>query len=118
MAGYGIVSGVALKETASARVFGKLVQEILHVNGKGVDESYVNGAALGSQSIAIPHVNLGAGDFRKLGAGVNGGQFNANSSVISESDYFYVPLLYVYNRIKGRIYFLENFIKDKEKTPA
>ena len=98
MPGYGIVSGVALKETASARVFEKLVQDILHVNGKGVDESYINGSALGSQSIAIPHVKLGAGDFRKLGASVNGGQFNANSTVISDADYFYVPLLYVYDR--------------------
>lgn len=98
MPAYGIVSGVALKETASARVFGKLVQDILHVNGKGVDESYVNGSALGSQSIAIPHVALGAGDFRKLGATVNGGQFNSNGAVVANSDYFYVPLLYVYDR--------------------
>lgn len=98
MAGYGIISGVALKETASARVFEKLVQDIIHVNGKGVDESYINGSALASQSIAIPHVALGAGDFRKLGADVNGGQFNEEASVISSADYFYVPLLYVYDR--------------------
>ena len=98
MAGYGIINQVALKETASARVFEKLVQGILHVNGKGVDESYITGSALGSQSIAIPKVALGGGSFRKLGATVNGGQFNANDPVVSTSDYLYVPLLYVYDR--------------------
>lgn len=98
MAGYGIINAVALKETASARVFEKLVQGILHVNGKGVDESYINGSALGSQSIAIPHVALGGGDFRKLGATVNGRQFNSNSANDPESNYFYVPILYVYDQ--------------------
>jgi hypothetical protein len=98
MAGYGILSQIALKETASAMVFEKFVQNVLHVNGKGVDESYVNDAALNSQSIAIPHVNLGAGGFRKLGSTVNGGQFNSNKAVDPKSTYFYVPLLYVYDR--------------------
>ncbi len=98
MAGYGIINQVALKETASARVFEKLVQGILHVNGKGVDESYINGSALGSQSIAIPHVALGGGAFRKLGATVNGGQFNANDANVPTSNYFYVPILYVYDQ--------------------
>lgn len=98
MAGYGIINQVALKETASAQVFEKIVQDILHVNGKGVDESYINGSALGSQSIAIPHVALGGGSFRKLGATVNGGQFNSNSANIPTSNYFYVPILYVYDQ--------------------
>lgn len=98
MAGYGIINQVALKETASARVFEKLVQGILHVNGRGVDESYINGSALGSQSIAIPHVALGGGAFRKLGATVNGGQFNSNGANIPTSNYFYVPILYVYDQ--------------------
>ena len=100
MAGYSIVNQVALKNTASAQVFEKFIQGILHVNGKGVDESYINGSALGSQSIAIPKVALGAGDFRLLGAGVNGGQFNTNEAVVSTSDYIYVPILYVYDRIE------------------
>ncbi len=98
MAGYGLIDQVALKETASARVFEKLVQGILHVNGKGVDESYINVSALGSQSIAIPHVALGGGAFRKLGATVNGGQFNANNANNPTSNYFYVPILYVYDQ--------------------
>jgi hypothetical protein len=100
MAGYSIVNQVALKNTASAQVFEKFIQGILHVNGKGVDESYINGSALGSQSIAIPKVALGAGDFRLLGATVNGGQFNTNEAVVSTSDYIYVPILYVYDRIE------------------
>lgn len=98
MAGYGIINNVALKNTASAQVFEKFVQGILHVNGKGVDESYINGNSLNSQSIAIPKVALGAGDFRLLGAGVNGGQFNANDAVVSTSDFIHVPILYVYDR--------------------
>jgi hypothetical protein len=98
MAGYGIVSGVALKETASAQVFENFIQGVLHVNGKGVDESYVNQAALNSQSIAIPRVLLGAGGFRTLGATVNGAQFNSKDAVVPQSNYFYVPLLYVYDR--------------------
>lgn len=98
MAGYGIVSGVALKETASAQVFENFIQNVLHVNGKGVDESYVNQAALNSQSIAIPRVLLGAGGFRTLGATVNGGQFNSKEAIVPQSNYFYVPLLYVYDR--------------------
>jgi hypothetical protein len=98
MAGYGLINQVALKETASAKVFEKLVQGILHVNGKGVDESYINGSALGSQSIAIPHVALGGGAFRKLGASVNGGQFNSNDANVPTSDYFYVPLTFVYDQ--------------------
>lgn len=98
MAGYGIINNVALKNTASAQVFDKFIQGIIHVNGKGVDESYINGTALGSQSIAIPKVALGAGDFRLLGASVNGGQFNSEDAVISTSDYIYVPILYVYDR--------------------
>jgi hypothetical protein len=98
MAGYSVISNVALKNTASAQVFEKFIQGIIHVNGKGVDESYINGSALGSQSIAIPKVALGAGDFRLLGAGVNGGQFNSKEAVVSTSDYIYVPILYVYDR--------------------
>lgn len=100
MAGYSIVNQVALKNTASAQVFEKFIQGILHVNGKGVDESYINGSALGSQSIAIPKVALGAGDFRLLGATVNGGQFNSKEAVVSTSDFIYVPILYVYDRIE------------------
>lgn len=100
MAGYSLINQVALKNTASAQVFEKFVQGILHVNGKGVDESYINGNALGSQSIAIPHVALGAGDFRLLGASVNGGQFNSKEAVVSTSDYIHVPILYVYDRIE------------------
>ena len=100
MAGYSIINQVALKNTASAQVFDKFIQGIIHVNGKGVDESYINGSALGSQSIAIPKVALGAGDFRLLGAGVNGGQFNSKEAVVSTSDYIYVPILYVYDRIE------------------
>lgn len=100
MAGYSIVNAVALKNTASARVFEKLVQDIIHVNGKGVDESYINGSALGSQSIAIPKVALGEGAFRLLGAAVNGGQFNGKDAVVSTSDYIYVPILYVYDRVE------------------
>lgn len=98
MAGYGIVSNVALRETASAQVFEKFIQKVLHVNGKGVDESYINQTALNSKSIAIPRVKLGGGGFRTLGATVNGGQFNSNSPVNPDSDYFEVPLLYVYDR--------------------
>ncbi len=98
MAGYSILDSVALKNIASPMVFEKFVQDILHVNGKGVDERYILGSGLGAQSIAIPKVALGAGDFRELGATVNGGQFNGNDTVISTSDYIYVPLLYVYDR--------------------
>jgi hypothetical protein len=98
MAGYGVINQIALKETASAKVFEKLVQGILHVNGKGVDESYINGSALGSQSIAIPHVALGGGAFRKLGATVNGGMFNGIEANVPTSDYFYVPLTFVYDQ--------------------
>jgi hypothetical protein len=100
MAGYSLLNQVALKNTASAAVFEKLVQDILHVNGKGVDESYVNGSALGSQSIAIPKVALGEGSFRLLGASINGGQFNNKDAVVSTSDFIYVPILYVYDRIE------------------
>ena len=100
MAGYGIINSVALKNTASAQVFDKFMQGIIHVNGNGVDESYINGSALGSQSIAIPKVALGAGDFRLLGASVNGGQFNSKDAVVSTSDYIHVPILYVYDRIE------------------
>lgn len=98
MAGYTILDSVALKNIASPMVFEKFVQDILHVNGKGVDERYVLGSGLGAQSIAIPKVDLGAGDFRQLGATVNGGQFNGLDTVISSSDYIYVPLNYVYDR--------------------
>jgi hypothetical protein len=104
MAGYSVISNVALKNTASAQVFEKFIQGIIHVNGKGVDESYINGSALGSASIAIPKVALGAGDFRLLGAGVNGaagdngGQFNKKEAVVATSDYIHVPILYVYDR--------------------
>ena len=97
MAAFMQISGTALREVASAQVFEKIVQDILHVNGKGVDESYVNGQ-LDRASISIPKVALGAGDFRQLGATVNGGQFNSNAAVISSSDYIEVPLLFVYDR--------------------
>lgn len=97
MPGYGIIDGVALRELASAMVFEKWIQDILHVNGKGVDESYISGDVLNAQSIAIPKVQLGGGAFRTLGATVNGGQFNSEDPVVSTSDYFYVPLLYVYD---------------------
>ena len=98
MAGYAVLNQIALKETASAQVFEKFVQNILHVNGKGVDEGYITGTVLNSNSIAIPHVALGTGDFRKLGATVNGGQFNGNSANVPTSNYFHVPLQYVYDQ--------------------
>ncbi len=97
MAAFSIVSGVALREVASAQVYEKLVQDILHVNGKGVDESYVNGQ-LDRASISIPRVALGEGNFRMLGASVNGAQFNNKTAVSASSDYIEVPLLYVYDR--------------------
>ena len=97
MAAFAIVSGVALREVASAQVYEKLVQDILHVNGKGVDESYVNGQ-LDRASISIPRVALGEGNFRMLGASVNGAQFNNKTAVSASSDYIEVPLLYVYDR--------------------
>lgn len=98
-AGYSIVGGVALRNYATAAVYKKLVQGILHVNGKGVDESYVNGQ-LGNASISIPRVALGDGAFRMLGAAVNGAGFNAKEAVSASSDFIYVPLMFVYDRIE------------------
>lgn len=97
MAAFQILSNVALRDLASAQVFEKIVQDIIHVNGKGVDESYV-GDRIGMASISIPRVALGEGAFRQLGATVNGGQFNALPTVNPESDYIEIPLLFVYDR--------------------
>lgn len=91
------IGQVAIREVASSEVYEKLVQDILHVNGKGVDESFV-GERVGMASISIPRVALGEGGFRKLGASVNGGQFNAKAAVNPESDYIEVPLLFTYDR--------------------
>ena len=98
MAGFQIIDAVALKETASAQVFEKFVQGIVHVNGKGVNESYVNASGHNTSSVAVPFVPLGEGAFRKLGATINGGQYNRNDAVGASSDYFYIPLLFVYDR--------------------
>ena len=98
-AGYQIVGSVALRNYATAAVYPKLVQNILHVNGKGVDESYVSGQ-LGNASISIPRVDLGDGSFRMLGASVNGNGFNEKEAVSASSDYITVPLLYVYDRVE------------------
>ena len=73
------------------------MQSILHVNGKGVDESFVKGQ-LGNASISIPRVALGEGTFRMLGAAVNGGGYNSLEPVSPHSDYINVPLLFVYDR--------------------
>lgn len=97
MAGYSVVGSVALRNYATAKVYEKLVQGILHVNGKGVDESFVMGQ-LGNASISIPRVALGEGSFRMLGAAVNGAGFNAKDAVSAASDYINVPLMYVYDR--------------------
>lgn len=97
MAAFQLISGSALAELFTSRVYPKLVQDILHVNGKGVDESYVE-QRLGAASISIPRVSLGAGSFRTLGATVNGGQFNAEDPIVSTSDFIEIPLLYVYDR--------------------
>lgn len=99
MAGFSIVGGVALRNYATAAVYKKLVQGILHVNGKGVDESYVSGQ-LGNASISIPRVALGDGAFRMLGATVNGAGFNSKEAVSASSDYIEVPLMYVYDRVE------------------
>ncbi len=108
MAAFMSVTGNALAELFTARVYPKLVQEILHVNGKGVDESYVE-QRLGAASISIPRIALGAGSFRTLGATVNGGQFNANDPVVSTSDFIEIPLLYVYDRTEE----MSKIINDK-----
>lgn len=108
MGAFQIVSGNALAELFTSRVYPKLVQEILHVNGKGVDESYVE-QRLGAASISIPRVSLGAGSFRTLGATVNGGQFNANDPVVSTSDFIEIPLLFVYDRTEE----MSKIINDK-----
>jgi len=99
MAAFQILDAVALRDIASAEVFEKIVQDIIHVNGKGVDESYV-GDRVGMASISIPKVALGEGAFRQLGATVNGGQFNALAAVNPESDYIEIPLTFVYDRIE------------------
>ena len=100
MAGYSLVNGVALKESASPIVFENLVQNILHVNGKGCDETYTNAEVLGSKQLAIPRTKLGGGAFRKLGATVNGGQFNGLAAIDAESDIYYLDLTFVYDRIE------------------
>lgn len=97
MAGYSIIGNVALRNYATPYVYKKLVQSILHVNGKGVDESFVQGQ-LGNASISIPRVALGEGTFRMLGAAVNGGGYNDLAPVSPHSDYINVPLLFVYDR--------------------
>ena len=99
MAGYSIIGNVALRDYATPYVYEKLVQTILHVNGKGVDESFVQGQ-LGNASISIPRVALGEGTFRRLGAAVNGGGYNALDPVSPQSDYINVPLLFVYDRVE------------------
>ena len=99
MAGYSILGGVALRNYATPYVYKKLVQSILHVNGKGVDESFVQGQ-LGNASISIPRVALGEGTFRMLGAAVNGGGYNALDPVSPSSDYINVPLTFVYDRVE------------------
>lgn len=99
MAGYSIVGNVALRNYATPYVYKKLVQSILHVNGKGVDESFVQGQ-LGNASISIPRVALGEGSFRMLGASVNGGGYNAKEVISPQSDYINVPLMYVYDRVE------------------
>lgn len=105
MAGFTITNNVALRNWASSRVYEKLVQDILHVAGKGVDESWVVGNT-NNHSIAIPRVALGEGAFRRLGAAVNGGQFNTKDAVNPESDYIEVPLTFVYDRTEdiGEVY--------------
>lgn len=97
MAGFSVINGVALRNYATAKVYEKLVQGILHVNGKGVNEAFVQGQ-LGNRSISIPHVALGDGSFRELGADVNGAGFNENAAISAASDYIEVPLMYVYDR--------------------
>ena len=97
MPGYSIIGNVALRNYATPYVYKKLVQSILHVNGKGVDESFVKGQ-LGNASISIPRVALGEGTFRMLGAAVNGGGYNSLEPVSPHSDYINVPLLFVYDR--------------------
>lgn len=99
MAGYQSLDNVALKNIASPMVFNKLVQNILHVNGRGVDEAYLEGQ-LGAASISIPKVALGAGAFRQLGATVNGSQFNGLDPVNAESDFITIPLLFVYDHVE------------------
>lgn len=99
MAGYSIIGNVALRNYATAYVYQKLVQNILHVNGKGVDESFVQGQ-LGNASISIPRVALGEGSFRMLGAAVNGGGYNAKEVISPKSDYINVPLMFVYDRVE------------------
>lgn len=95
--GYSVLGTVALRNYATPYVYKKLVQSILHVNGKGVDESFVQGQ-LGNASISIPRVALGEGSFRMLGAAVNGGGYNENDPVSPHSDFVNVPLTFVYDR--------------------
>lgn len=100
MAGYSIIGTVALRNYATPYVYKKLVQSILHVNGKGVDESFVQGQ-LGNATISIPRVALGEGTFRMLGAAVNGGGYNELGPVTPHSDYINVPLMFVYDRTES-----------------
>lgn len=96
MAGYSIINNVALRDYATDYVYPKLVQDILHVNGKGVEESFVKGQ-LGNASISIPRVALSGASFRMLGASVNGGGFNSLPALSPKSNFINVPLLFVYD---------------------
>ena len=99
MAGYSLLNGVAIRNIASPLIMENLVQNILHINGKGVDERY--STDLKGQQIAIPRTLLGAGGFRKIQNGLNnGGGFNNLDAVEAESDIYYLDITFVYDHIE------------------
>ena len=99
MAGYSLLNGVAIRNIASPLIKENLVQDILHINGKGVDERY--STDLKGQQIAIPRTLLGEGAFRKVQSGlVNGGGFNGLSAVDTNSDIYYLDITFVYDHIE------------------
>lgn len=70
-------------------------QSILHRPGKGVTEEFSEDTNAGYIRVvrALPHGVVG----RRLGADVNGGNFNGDNAYVSKSSEYELPLLYVYD---------------------
>jgi len=99
MSGYSLLNNIAIKNIASPLIMENLVQNILHINGKGCDERW--STDLKGQQIAIPRTKLGDGAFRKIQSTLaNGGGFNGLSAIDTESDIYYLDITFVYDHIE------------------
>lgn len=78
------VGDTALEIKVSTIMLRSLIQDALYRDGVGITEVFSSGATAGGAVIRVPKIANSTGEFRTLGATVNGDYFNSSAAEIAK----------------------------------